>query len=98
MWTSVAQANLIWDALFIQRSPISEATRGVLTTLVALGLGTHVKLRDLNAIRAYFDQFRVGGLSGISTFVEKVMTISGVRYAMTNIPFDAVRIYRIYLP
>jgi hypothetical protein len=56
-------------------------------------------LRDLNAIRAYFDQFRVGGLSGISTFVEKVMTISGVRYAiMTNVPFDAMRIYRIYSP
>ena len=99
MWTPVAQANLIWDALFIQRSPISEATRGVLTTLVALGLDAHVKSRDLNAIRTYYDQFRVGGLSGISTFVEKVMTISGVRYAiMTNIPFDAVHIYLIYLP
>src|SRR6266481_102621 len=27
------QANLIWDALFIRHSPISEACRGVLTTL-----------------------------------------------------------------
>jgi hypothetical protein len=99
MWTPVAQANLIWDALFIQRSPISEATRGVLTTLVAFGLDAHVKSRDLNAIRTFYDKFRVGGLSGISSFVEKVMTISGVRYAiMTNIPFDAVRIYRNYSP
>jgi hypothetical protein len=85
------QANLIWDALFIQRSPISEATRGVLTTLVALGLDAHVKARDLNAIRMYYDNFRKDGLNGISTFVENVMTTSGVKYAiMTNIPFDAV--------
>src|SRR5580765_7629871 len=32
------QADLIWDALFIQHSPVSEACRGVLTTLQALGL------------------------------------------------------------
>src|SRR5712664_3746317 len=29
--SKTAQADLIWDALFIQRSPISEACRGVLT-------------------------------------------------------------------
>src|SRR5438067_10932708 len=33
-----AQADLIWKALFIDHSPISEACRGVLTTLHALGL------------------------------------------------------------
>src|SRR5688572_31123241 len=33
-----AQAEMIWEALFIQNSPISEACRGVLTTLNALGL------------------------------------------------------------
>ena len=71
------QADLIWDALFIQRSPISEATRGVLTTLVALGLEAHVKARDLNAIRSYYDTFRSEGLSGIESFVEKVYQISG---------------------
>src|SRR5437773_6037450 len=32
------QADLIWDALFIQNSPISEACRGILSTLNALGL------------------------------------------------------------
>src|SRR5438477_10657094 len=31
------QAELIWDALFIQNSPLSEACRGVLTSLHALG-------------------------------------------------------------
>jgi len=39
------QAELIWDYLFIQHSPISEACRGVLTTLHSLGLD--VKKRDL---------------------------------------------------
>jgi len=29
------QADLIWDALFVKHSPISEACRGVLTTLMA---------------------------------------------------------------
>src|SRR3954447_10369917 len=38
------QADLIWDALFLQHSPISESCRGVLTTLQALGLD--VKKRD----------------------------------------------------
>src|SRR5689334_7164419 len=28
-----AQADLIWDALFLKHSPVSEACRGVLTTL-----------------------------------------------------------------
>src|ERR1044071_2220413 len=38
------QAQSIWNALFIQHSPISEACRGVLTTLNALGLD--VRKRD----------------------------------------------------
>src|SRR5207244_4776511 len=32
------QADLIWEALFLEHSPISEACRGVLTTLHLLGL------------------------------------------------------------
>src|SRR5438094_9562831 len=42
------QANLIWEALFIQNSPISEACMGVLTTLNALAVDA--KKRDLLAI------------------------------------------------
>ena len=44
------QADLIWDKLFLQNSPISEACRGVLTTLNALGL--EVNRRDLPALRS----------------------------------------------
>ena len=41
------QADLIWQELFVEHSPISEACLGVLTTLQALGLD--VKKRDLPA-------------------------------------------------
>ena len=47
-----AQAEAIWDALFLQHSPVSEACRGVLTTLHAFGLD--VKKRDLPALRDWF--------------------------------------------
>jgi hypothetical protein len=43
------QAEMIWNALFLENSPVSEACRGVLTTLHALGLD--VKKRDLPALR-----------------------------------------------
>src|SRR5688572_22019794 len=48
------QAELIWDALFIKNSPISESCRGVLTTLNLLGID--VRRRDLNAIRNWFSE------------------------------------------
>src|SRR6478609_8205445 len=38
------QADLIWNSLFIENSPISEACRGVITTLHSFGLD--VKKRD----------------------------------------------------
>jgi len=84
------QADLIWESLFIQRSPISEATRGVLTTLQALGLQSDVDNRDLDSIRKFYDGFREEGLKGVEKFVGEVYRIAGVRYAlMTNIPFDS---------
>ena len=43
------QADAIWDALFLKHSPISEACRGVLTTLNRLGLD--VKKRDRKSTR-----------------------------------------------
>lgn len=83
------QADLIWESLFIQRSPISEATRGVLTTLLALGLKSEVNNRNLDSIRRYYDNFREEELAGVENFVDEVYKIAGVKYAiMTNIPFD----------
>src|SRR5882724_8224709 len=49
--TKTQQADLIWDGLFLQHSPVSEACRGVLTTLQAFGLD--VNKRDLPALRKW---------------------------------------------
>src|SRR5687767_2646450 len=77
------QADLIWDALFLKNSPISEACRGVLTTLNALGLD--VKKRDLPAVRKWFSQWKV------EDYISKCMELGRVRtICMTNSPFDAV--------
>src|SRR5687767_2402941 len=51
------QADLIWNALFIQNSPLSEACRGVVTTLNALGL--EPRKRDLPALRQWFSSWKV---------------------------------------
>jgi len=84
------QATMVWNALFIERSPISEACRGVITTLSALGLSQEVKARNLEGIRRFYRQFRDKGLPGTEDFCELVYGLAGVNYAvMTNIPFDA---------
>lgn len=75
------QADLIWDALFLRHSPVSEACRGVLTVLEALGLD--VRKRDLPALRAHFAQWEVG------EFTTRCLELARVRkVCMTNSPFD----------
>ena len=75
------QAEAIWQALFIEHSPVSEACRGVLTTLHALGLD--VRARDLPALRRHFAQWRV------EDFITRCMETANVRkICMTNSPFD----------
>ncbi len=75
------QAELIWDSLFIKRSPISEACRGVLTCLEVLGIDSSE--RDLNKIRQYFKE------QNVEDYIETVFQKSNVSYAvMTNDPFD----------
>ncbi|MEY5010529.1 MAG: hypothetical protein RLZZ253_1668 [Verrucomicrobiota bacterium] len=75
------QAEVIWDALFLQNSPVSEACRGVLTTLQRLGLD--VRRRDLKALRQHYASWKT------EDFVTKVLEVSGVRkVCMTNSPFD----------
>lgn len=75
------QADYIWKHLFVERSPVSEACRGVLTALHALGLDTGP--RELPRIRQFFAEQRV------EEYVERVFTLANVRGAiMTNDPFD----------
>lgn len=75
------QADLVWNALFVEHSPISEACRGVLTTLNRLGLD--VKRRDLASVRRWFAGQKVG------THVTRCLELANVeRICMTNSPFD----------
>ena len=46
------QADLIWEHLFVRRTPISESCRGVITCLKGLGLDPSE--RDLAKHRRYF--------------------------------------------
>jgi len=76
-----AQADLIWEQLFLQHSPVSEACRGVLTTLRRLGLD--VKRRDLPAVRRHFAKWKV------RDYLTRCLELAGVeRVGMTNSPFD----------
>lgn len=77
------QADWIWRALFIEHSPVSEACRGVLTTLHRLGLDP--SSRDLPALRKWFADWPC------ETYVTRCLEVAGVsRVYMTNSPFDDV--------
>jgi hypothetical protein len=75
------QADHIWRHLFLERSPISEACRGVLTTLEALGLDPADK--DLDGYRKWFAEQEV------NAYIDLVMEKAGVEsITMTNAVFD----------
>jgi hypothetical protein len=76
-----AQADLIWEELFVRRSPVSEACRGVLTVLQALDLDANAA--TLAKIRRYFAGQTVRG------YTDLVFKLAGVsRVYMTNDPLD----------
>ncbi len=80
--TKLEQSELIWNTLFLEHSPVSEACRGVLTTLHRLGL--EVKKRDLSAVREWFKQWPV------DTYITRCMELGNVEAIfMTNSPFDS---------
>ena len=75
------QADHIWKHLFLERSPISEACRGVLTTLERLGLDPAD--RDLDGYRRWF------AAQDPDAYIDRVMEIANVsRITMTNAVFD----------
>ncbi|HMB79995.1 MAG TPA: hypothetical protein VKI43_08010 [Vicinamibacterales bacterium] len=80
--TPAQRADLVWQTLFVEQTPLSEATRGVVSVLHRLGLNPAAP--SLAPLREFFrDQHaadhaqRVFRLAGISTVV------------MTNDPLDA---------
>jgi hypothetical protein len=79
--TKRQQADHIWRNLFIERSPVSEACRGVLTTLTRLGLDPNE--RTLDPYRKWFDA------QDPSKYIDRVMELSNVSsITMTNPAFD----------
>jgi hypothetical protein len=76
-----AQADLIWDALFVRSTPLSEATRGVVRVLSALGIDP--AQRDLRQAREFFSD------TTAEAQVDLVFDRAGVSaVVMTNDPFD----------
>jgi hypothetical protein len=75
------QADHIWKHLFVERTPISEACRGVLTALSLLGLDPNEK--SLAKYRKWFAKQQPG------KYIDTVMRIANVdRITMTNPVFD----------
>jgi hypothetical protein len=75
------QADHIWKHLFVERTPISEACRGVVTTLSALGLDPGVK--HLDQLRPWFRE------QDPNDYIDKVMALANVKsITMTNAVFD----------
>ena len=76
-----AQADHIWKHLFVERTPVSEACRGVLTVMKRLGLDPNAK--DLRDARKWFAE------QDPSKHIDRVMELSGVKsITMTNPVFD----------
>jgi len=75
------QADFIWEKLFVENTPYSEACRGVVTVLKRLGVD--LKSKNINEYRAEIDT------SNLSDYVDKVFELAGVEsVVMTNDPFD----------
>src|SRR5947209_5391151 len=75
------QADLIWKTLFVENTPLSEATRGVITVLKAFGLDTRAE--NLNEARRFFREQKV------ESHIKRVFDLAGISEAvMTNDPLD----------
>jgi hypothetical protein len=76
------QADLVWQTLFVENTPLSEATRGVVTVLSAFGLDPAAP--DLSEARAFFRS------RSLSEHVDRVLELARVSdVVMTNDPFSA---------
>jgi hypothetical protein len=82
-WTFSKQdrADAIWKTLFVENTPISEATRGVIAVLQAFGLPTEA--RDLREARNLFTE------QSPEAHIDNVLRMAGVStVVMTNDPLD----------
>ncbi len=80
--STTEQADLVWRTLFVENTPVSEATRGVVTVLDAFGLDTAAP--DLTEAREFFRE------QNPAAHLERVFELACVsEVLMTNDPFDA---------
>src|ERR1700720_1338069 len=76
------KADAIWKALFIENTPVSEATRGVVAVLNAFGLPTSGE--DLAEARRFF------AAQDLQAHVRNVFKMAGIsEVVMTNDPLDS---------
>lgn len=76
-----AQADHVWQSLFLDESPLSEARRGVLTCLQAYGLD--VAGRDPEEYREFF------AATTVEEHIDRVFALANAeRVVMTNDPFN----------
>ena len=79
------QADLIWQTLFVENTPLSEATRGVVSVLSALGLDARAE--NLTEAREFFRS------RNAAQYIEKVLKTANVTgIGMTNDPLDEAEI------
>lgn len=79
--SKMEQAEYIWKHLFLERSPVSEACRGVATCLRELGFD--LSDRNLKGYRDFFSGMKAG------EYIDLVFRTANVRrVVMTNDPFD----------
>lgn len=77
------QADLVWDALFVRSTPVSEASSGIAAVWSAFGLDPRAP--DLREARAFF------AAQDPEAHVDRVLAMAGVsEVVMTNDPFDPV--------
>jgi hypothetical protein len=75
------QAEIVWQNLFVKNTPISEAARGVITTLNLLGIDP--RKHDLPALRKKFNEWK------IPEYIDTVLSLANVKSLYTtNSPFD----------
>jgi len=75
------QADLVWQTLFVENSPASEAARGIVSILDAFGLDTRAE--NLQEARAFFNSRR------LAEHIDQVFDVARVNgVVMTNDPFD----------
>ena len=75
------QADAIWQALFVENTPISESTRGVVAVLKAFGLATD--RLDLTEARDFFES------QSLDSHIQRVFHMAGIStVVMTNDPLD----------